>query len=433
MIPLLLLVAIGGLMQAARSFITAGSASAAELAFGFLLLTAYFGGKLVSRIGLPKLTGYLLAGVIGGPFVLELVTREMTDSLKIVNGVATCILGLTAGAELNLKRIKPMMATLRGILVFGVLGGVAALAGVLFLLRSILPMFDGMSMPATIAVCVLFAVTLIPQSPSVVMAILSETRADGPLSQICLAAVVVSDLAIVVCYAIAAAVTGGMIGGGVDTVALVIEVSWELIGSIVFGIAIGMLIGQFVRSVPRGAAMFALLVCVVVAQLASRVQLDPLIVTLASGIWLENFSRADASALLEGFESAQLPVFLVWFALSGTLLDIAQLWAGIVPVLILAAARAGWFVLGTRVACAITGAPRAVARSSWVGLVPQAGLSLAFIVTVRVNFPTFGGDIAVMILSLLGVNLLVSPVLLRGALIRSGEVGKKQAADFAAH
>ena len=37
-----------------------------------------------------------------------------------------------------------------------------------------------------------------------------------------------------------------------------------------------------------------------------------------------------------------------------------------------------------------------------------------------------------MILSLLGVNLLLSPVLLRGALIRSGEAGKKQASDFAA-
>jgi Kef-type K+ transport system membrane component KefB len=433
MIPLLLLVAIGGLMQAARSFTTTGAASATELAFGFLLLTAYFAARVVNRLGLPKLTGYLLAGVIGGPFVLELVTREMTDSLKIVNGVATCILGLTAGAELNLKRVKPVMATLRGIVVIGVLGVIGVLTGVLFLIRPMLPMFNGMPPAAAIAVCVLFAVALTPQSPAVVMAILSETRADGPLSQICLAAVVVADLVVVLCYAIAAAVAGGIIGGGVDAVELVVSVSWELFGSMIFGVAVGMLIGQFVRSVPRGAAMFALLICVVVAQIGSRVHLDPLIVTLAAGIWLENFSRADASALLEGFESAQLPVFLVWFALSGTQLDIVQLWESIVPVLILAGARAGWFAIGTRVACALTDAPRAVARYSWLGLVPQAGLSLAFIVSIKANFPTFGRDAAVMILSLLGVNVLVSPVLLRGALIRSGEAGQKHAADFAAH
>src|SRR5262249_13589062 len=141
----------------------------------------------------------------------------------------------------------------------------------------------------------------------------------------------------------------------------------------------------------------------------------------AAGIWLENFSRADASALLRGFESAQLPVFLVWFALSGTRLDLGQLWLTLIPVLILAAARAGWFFVAGRVACAWTSASPMVARYSWVGLVPQAGLSLALIVVIRENFHSFGGDAAVMILSLLGVNLLISPVLLRSALLRSGE------------
>jgi Kef-type K+ transport system membrane component KefB len=184
--------------------------------------------------------------------------------------------------------------------------------------------------------------------------------------------------------------------------------------------------------VPRGAALFALLICVVVAEIGSRIQLDPLIVTLAAGIWLENFSRADASALLRSFESAQLPVFLVWFALSGTRLDLGQLWLTLVPVLILAAARAGWFFLGSRLACALTSAPPVVARFGWVGLVPQAGLSLALMVVIPSNFPSFGGAAAVMILSLLGVNLLVSPVMLRAALIRSGEAGQKQASDFAA-
>ena len=432
MIPLLLLVAIGGLMQAARSFSVVGGAGATELAFGFLLLAAYFTARLVSRIGLPRLTGYLLAGVISGPFVLQLVTREMTDSLKVVNGVATCILGLTAGAELNLERVRPVMATLRALTVIAVLGVIAVLAGVLYAIRPMLPMFAAMSATQSLAACAVLAVALTPQSPAVVMALLSETRAGGPLSQLMLASVVVADLVVVLCYALAAAVAGAVIGDTVEVLDLVLSVSWELLGSVVFGVAIGMLIGAFVRSVQHGASLFALLICVVVAEIGSRVYLDPLIVMLAAGIWLENFSRADASALLHGFESAQLPVFLVWFALSGTKLDLVQLWQTLVPVLILAAARTGWFFVGSRIACAWTAAAPVVARFSWVGLVPQAGLSLALIVVIQNDFPSFGGDAAVMILSLLGVNLLVSPVLLRSALIRSGEAGQKPAEDFAA-
>jgi hypothetical protein len=125
-------------------------------------------------------------------------------------------------------------------------------------------------------------------------------------------------------------------------------------------------------------------------------------------------------------------VFLVWFALSGARLDIAQLWQTLVPVLILAGARAAWFFLGARAAAAWTAAPPAVARFSWTGLVPQAGLSLALIVVIHDNFPSFGAEAGVLILSLLGVNLLIAPVLVRSALIRSGEAGRKQASDFAA-
>jgi Kef-type K+ transport system membrane component KefB len=432
-IPLLLLIAIGGLMQGARSFTAGSGAGATELAFGFLLLTAYFTARLVNRIGLPRLTGYLLAGVIAGPFVLELVTREMTGSLKVVNGVATCILGLTAGAELNLRRIRPVMSTLRAVMVLGVLGVIVVLVATLYLIKPMLPALAGLPTREAIAVCAVIGVGLTPQSPSVVMALLSETRADGPLSQFMLASVVVADLVVVLCYAIVAAIAGAMIGSGVDVTELALSVGWELLGSVGFGIAIGVVIGAFLRSVSRGAELFALLICVVVAQIGSRVHLDPLIVTLAAGIWLENFSRADASALLRGFESAQLPVFLVWFALSGARLDLVQLWQTAVPVLILAGARGGWFFLGGRVACALTAAPRPIARFGWVGLVPQAGLTLALIVVIPNNFPSFGNDAAVMMLSLLGVNLLISPVLLRGALIRSGEVGKKSASDFASH
>jgi len=370
--------------------------------------------------------------VLAGPFVLDLVTREMADSLSIVNGVATCILGLTAGAELNLKRVRPVRSTLRAIMILAVLGVIGVLAGVLYLIRPMLPMFAQLSGTESLAVCAVLAVALTPQSPAVMIALISETRADGPLSQLMLASVVVADLVIVLCYAIAAAVASAVVGSGVDVVEVVGSVGWELVGSVGFGIAIGMLIGGFLRSVKQGASLFALLICVVVAQIGTRIHLDPLIVTLTAGIWLENFSRADASALLEGFESAQLPVFLVWFALSGAKLDLPLLRISLVPVLILAAARAGWFFVGARLACAWTAAPPGVARYSWIGLIPQAGLSLALIVVIQVNFPSFGPDAAVLILSLLAVNLLISPVALRAALIRSGEAGQKHAADFAA-
>jgi Kef-type K+ transport system membrane component KefB len=433
MIPLLLLFAVVGLMQAARSFSDSVAAGGTELAFGFLLLSAYFTGRLFGSLGLPRLTGYLIAGVLAGPFVLDLVTTDMTRSLRVVNGVASCILGLVAGSELNLKRVRPLARTLRGLMIFAVIGGIAVVAGVLFLIRPLLPLFDGMALTESVVVCLLLGVALIPQSPAVAIAVLSETRADGPLSQTILASVVVADLVVIVLYAIAAAITGAVIGGGIDVLHTAGAVSWELLGSIAFGVAIGMLIGVFVRTVKQGASMFALMICIVVAEIGSRVHLDPLVVMLAAGIWLENFSSAKSHDLLNSFESAQLPVFLVWFALAGTKLDVVTLWAMIIPVLILAGSRGVAFYLGSRVAAGLSKPPPAVASHAWIGLVPQAGLSLAFVVVIQNTFPTFGAAAGVLLLSVLGVNQLLAPILLRRALIRSGEAGKKASVDFASN
>ena len=434
MIPLILLVAIAGLMQAARSFTSDTSIAGTELAFGFMLLAAYFTAKIVNRFGLPKLSGYLISGVLAGEFVFGFVDHHMTETLKIVSDTATAIIALEAGSELQLKHVKPVLKTLRGITLFAVIGAMFAISAMLFLMRPLLPdIFGNLDFVPSLAVCLAIGTALSAQSPAVVMALLSEMRAEGPLSRVILASVVVADLTVITVFSIVLAITSAVIGGNIDVVGTAVEVLWELIGSMVFGVAIGILLGRYLLYVKGGAAMFALLVCVIVAEIAPTVHLDVLIVLLAAGIWLRNFSKADASALLSKFAAAQLPVFLVFFALAGSHLDIYKLFAAIIPVVVIAATRATSFFLGARFACKITHAEPIVTKYAWFGLVPQAGLALALAIVLRTNFQSsFGNGAATILLGVVGFNECVAPPILRYMLMRSGEAGKKEGTDFAA-
>jgi Kef-type K+ transport system membrane component KefB len=432
MIHLLLLLAVAGMMQAARSFTMDTSIAGTELAFGFLMLSAYFTAKIISRAGFPKLTGYLLSGVLAGPFVFGFVTKDMSVSLKVVSNTATAIIALEAGSELQLSKLKPILRTLRSMTMFAVIGAMFVITGALFLMRPLLPyIFENMDTTQSLAVCAAIGVALSAQSPAVVMALLAEMRAEGPLSRVILASVVVADLCVIVVFSIVLAITGAVIGGRVDVVGTALSVAWELFGSMVFGVLLGMVMGQYLISVKRGAVMFAVLVCVVVAEIGARIHLDPLIVLLAAGIWLRNFSRADATILFRNFESAQLPVFLVFFALAGSKLDIYTLWASLLPVGIIAFVRAGSFFVGAKFACRITGADEVVRKYAWFGLVPQAGLALALALVLRNTFPQFGDGAAVILLGVVGFNECTAPVILRAMLMRSGEAGKKQGVDFA--
>lgn len=433
MIPLLLLIAVGGMMHAARSFTTDTTVAGTELAFGFLLLASYFTAKIVNRFGLPKLTGYIMAGVIAGPYVLEFVTASMGTSLKVVSSAATAIIALEAGAELEIKKIRPIMKTLRGITVYAVIGSMFTIGGALYLMRPLLPgIFGELDGTQSLVVCMCIGVALSAQSPAVVMAMLAEMRAEGPLSRVMLASVVVADLTVITLFSVVLAITGAVLGGQIDVAGTAIGVAWELLGSLVFGLLIGMLIGRYLLTVNKGASLFALMICVVVGEIGARVHLDPLIVMLAAGIWLRNFSRADASDLLHGFQAAQLPVFLVFFALAGSKLDIYALWASLLPVGIIALVRAGSFYVGAKAACKASGAEDVVTKYAWFGLVPQAGLALALALVLKNTFPSFGDGAAVILFGVVGFNECVAPVVLRVMLLRSGEAGKKQGVDFAA-
>jgi len=431
MIPLLLLGALGGLMHAVRSYSGAPAVAGTQLAFGFLLLAAFFTGKVVARIGLPKLTGYIIAGIVVGPYVLGLVTPGMTATLKVVSNAAVAIIALEAGAELQIASVRKIARTLTAVTVFAGIGAMVAITLLLFLLRPLIPLFDDLDTAQSLAVCAVLGVALSARSPAVVMALVGETRSEGPLTSTILAAVVVGDLAVILVFSIVSSIASALVGAGADVGATILAVVWELFGSVAFGIAIGMVLGGFLRSVKSGASLFALLVCVVVAEVGSTIRLDPLIIMLAAGIWLRNFSRADARDLLHGFEAAQLPVFLVFFALAGSKLDIYGLAAAIVPVLAIAATRAIAFFAGTRAACAVTNAPPLVTRFAWIGLLPQAGLALALALVIAKNFPSFGEQAAVILFGVVGFNELVAPVFLRLVLLRSGEAGKREAADFA--
>jgi Kef-type K+ transport system membrane component KefB len=433
-IPLILLLAVASMMQAARSFTMDTSLAGTELAFGYLLLSAYFTGKIFNKLGFPKLTGYLASGVISGPFVLGLVTKDMGHSLDVVKDTATAIIALEAGAELQLKKIKPVMKTLRALTVFAVIGAMFTITGALFLMRPLLPsIFNGFDLTQSLAICGAIGVALSAQSPTVVMALLAETRADGPLSSVILASVVVADLTVITVFSIALAVTGAVIGGRIDVVETALHVGWELLGSMVFGLLIGILMGQFLRHVKKGAELFALMVCVVVAEIGARVELDPLIVLLTAGIWLRNFSKADSHEMFRNFESAQLPVFLVFFGLAGAKLDIFTLWSYLLPVGIIAAVRAVSFYMGAKFACKITGAQEVVTKYAWFGLVPQAGLALALAIVLKSTFAgSFGDGAAVILFGVVGFNEAVAPPILRRILVKTGEAGKKQGVDFAA-
>jgi Kef-type K+ transport system membrane component KefB len=264
------------------------------------------------------------------------------------------------------------------------------------------------------------------------MALLGETRADGIVSRTILAMVVVADLAVILFYGIASAAATAVVGGGADIGQAVAGIAWEVGGSLVLGLIIGWVLAAFLSNVRGGIGLFIVMISFVMAEVSAAVHLDSLIILLSAGIFVRNVSRENAHALVDGLEGASLPVFLVFFALAGAKLDLVLLYHLALPVGIIAFTRASSFAIGSRIACARSGADPQVKKFVWFGLVPQAGLALALAELVKRTFPQFGDEAFAIVFGLVATNEMIAPIMLRIALLRSGEAGKRETKDFAA-
>ena len=427
MMRVVLIAVLGLLMHSAQQFAPAagvGSAPAATtLACGYLLLTAFLVGSLFKSFGLPRLTGYLTAGVVAGPQVLGLLDHEMVGNLRIFNGVAIALIALTAGTEMHFKTMRPLLRSIGWLAFWCGIGTAVVLSLTAFVARDLLPFMNGLSVAQALAVSAVLGVTMTAKSPAVVVALKDETDSDGPLTRTVMGAVVVADLVVIVLFAAVSSLAQGIFGAETDAVATAQRLSWQLFGSMAVGVAVGLLVVLYMRRIPTSGALFLVALAFVVAEVGQRLNLDPLITALAAGIFIRNTSEV-GERLHHEVEHASLPVYVAFFAVAGATIHLSVLASLGVVAALFVAVRAASFLAGSRLAARQSDAPPVVARWLGFGLMPQAGLALALALLFTKTFPQFGSSAAALVFGVVALNELVAPILFRVALLRSGEAGQ---------
>lgn len=429
----LILLAVVGLMTAARTFEVVGDSigSGTALTVGFLLLTAYMTGWIAKQLGMPKLTGYLIAGLAAGDSALALIPHATMGDLKIFTGVAVSLIALTAGTELEMKTMRPLMRTIGWLTGLAGIGTVLVLSVAVYLLHGLLPFMDGLSPTGVIAMSVVLGVVMSANSPAVVVALRTEMNADGPLCRTVLGVVVMADLVVIVLFGAVGAVAAPYLGSESDQGAL-IHLVWHIGGSLLIGAGVAGVLYVFLRFVAQGTALFVVAVAFVVAEVGARIGLDPLLVALSAGILVRNLTR-HGDALHEAIEGSSLPVYLVFFAAAGASIHIDVLAIIGIPAVILAAVRTASYLGLARIAATAAGAEPVVRRLVGFGLLPQAGLALALGLLMVKTFPAVGEGAGTLVLGVVALNELVMPIIYRQALLRSGEVGRTIASSSAVY
>ena len=391
--------------------------------FGILLLTADTFGALAHDLGFPRLVGYLVSGLALGPSAMEIVPPGVLQDLGMMKQLAVGVIALLAGAELRMADLRRRYRPILSILAWQ---GAAVLflitVGVL-LFRDWVPFMQGLTPWALVFVALLFATTLTVNSPMATLALLTETKAEGPVARTTLGVVLVADVVVVLLFSAAFSLARASLGGATEGALLVlVRLLREMLGSIFAGTLVGALLAVYLRYVRREMVLFAVVVVFATAAAAQALHFEVVLSLLVAGFLVENVAPVRAEPLVQALHLMAVPVFVVFFAMAGAELRIQAFM--VVWPLVLATALLRLLAVygGARVGARLVEAEPAVQRHGWTGLVSQAGVALGLASIIADRLPRIGVTMQTVIVGVIALNQSLGPVVFRRGLERAGEI-----------
>jgi Kef-type K+ transport system membrane component KefB len=418
----LTLVVFIGLMYAVEFLSVSGTQpGSATFTLGSLLLASFLAGRAARAISLPQITGYLIIGIIVGPFVLGIIEAEMIEQFRIVDHVALALIALSAGGELRLNSLRDRFRSIGVITLFQIILMFSFVAVVVFLARGSIEFLGDQPTRVAVAVALLFGLVAVANSPATTIAIITEEKARGILTDTVLGITVLKDVVILILIAvlIPLAVTITDPGQGFDF-HRVWEILREIVGSLAMGVAIGWLMTLYLSRIRTYRILFVLGVAFLSVVLEDVLDLHNILIAMAAGFYVQNYSR-QGRRLLHALEANSLPVYALFFAVAGASLNVGILRTAWVVATVLFLARLVSLWGSTYLGAKLVGDPPVLRRLSWVGFAAQAGVTLGIANKVGEEFPAWGPDVATLIIALIAVNQIVGPPAFRWAIVKAGE------------
>lgn len=385
------------------------------MVFGLAMAAGLASTRLMKLIHLPNVTGFLIVGLLIGPYCFDLITVDMTEHFKIITTAALGFIAFSIGSEFKLVNLKKVGKKAVVITVCEGLGAVILVDAALIAI--------GTEIPLAISLGAIAAAT----APAATLMVVRQYKAKGPVVDTLLPVVAFDDAVCLMAFSISSSVAAVLVSGKALTVMTAfIEPLLEILLSLAIGAALGIILALLTKVFKSRANRLSLMImCVFLGvALSELLNLSSLLVCMMLGALFVNL-RNEAVKILEGCDRWTPPLFMMFFILSGAELDVRAIpTVGLIGVIYIAVRVLGKY-LGALAGSAMVKAEKPVKKYLGLTLIPQAGVALGMAQLATTVLPAYSAIIKTVILSATFFYELVGPVITKLALTRAGEIEKK--------
>lgn len=396
---------------------------------GTAVTLGLFAGRLVKKIGLPSIIGYMLLGTVMGVSVLRIFHQNHLTELAFITDIALGFVAFSIGNELKLTTLKSLGKSIGLIILLESFSALILVAVLVYLVTGdlVTALIFGALAPAT--------------APAGTVAVIREYKAKGKLSSSLYAVAGFDDGVAILLFGFTAAIAKQIIlsDAGITEGSLavgIIKPAVEIIASLVLGGGLGLLYSYLVRKIDSRSNIPALTFGFILmgAGLASMLHLSLILVNMGIGFVLANTSKQSTiMSVNEQLRSFMPLLFILFFFLAGAHLNFAALPALGMIGLAYIIGRSTGKIGGAWLGAYIGGASKTIRNNLGLGLLSQAGVAIGLSLLVaqefaEINSPQAQALAASVVTTITATCIffeIVGPITARIALKNAGEIPDK--------
>lgn len=405
--------------------------STINLAFaGAVILIGLLFGKIVRKLNVPSVTGYLVGGLIMGPILrllnFNFLSPDILEALDIIPQIALGFIAFTIGSEFRLSYFKRVGTKPLIIAIFESLFAILAVFIALVVLKEI--GLINMSFQFIIILSSIAAAT----APAATLMVIKQYKAKGEVTENLMSVVALDDATAIIFFGLMVAISEMIGSSQANVVWSIIKPFAEIGTSLLVGTAIGIILTLLIKwfkgrgnriSVVIALVLITVSMGAIVKTFAPEFEFSTLLSCMMMGAIFTNFApNEDFNTVMDLVDRVTPPILIMFFVISGAELNLAVLTtvglAGVVYIVFRVIGKLG----GTYIGAKISKSSPAVRKYLGWALLPQAGVAIGLTIVADSIIPEHAPAIRAIILSGVLVYELLGPFVTKYALIKAGEI-----------
>lgn len=361
------------------------SVSQVIISVAVMLIAGYVMSRLTKKLKLPNVTGYIIAGILIGPYCINIIPAKVVEGMSFLADIALAFIAFSTGEFFKMSTLKKNGGKNIVITVFE-----ALLASIVVFLVMYFAL--GLSLPFSIVLGALAAAT----APASTMMTIRQTNSKGDFVDTLLQVVALDDVVGLVAFSVAIAVATASLAGTVTAGNVLLPIVYNIVAFVVGGL-LGFLLKLLIsKRSTDNRLIIAVATIFGFCGICSFMDVSPLLGCMAMGTVYMNTSNDDK--LFKQLNYFSPPILLLFFVRSGVNFKLDALVStgesvGGVSLLVIGVVYFFARILGkyggSFLGCLVTKKDKKVRNYLGLALIPQAGVAIGL---ATLASRTIGGD-----------------------------------------